>query len=218
MSVVSPCSHACSSQMETIFWVMRQVSIHSRNSDCCSWPTKRSKHHRSHPSWLLEKSWIWPAGFPKVWGMAFLRVEFLLDPCDLAMTSPGWVVAGVVVKMLHLSLRSSMEVVRLWHSFGIACEKNRSNNMDSWFLIYLSFMLDVATSYKYTVLAKCHKTTHCRRYNIANCPPATRLQHAPGCDQVPPKHLGCKCLTRWNLGQKRKPGLMGSNILVDEWK
>ena len=53
--------------------------------------------------------------------MAFLRVEFLLDPCDLAMTSPGWVVAGVgvVVKMLHLSLGSSMEVVKLWHSFGI---------------------------------------------------------------------------------------------------
>lgn len=33
------------------------------------------------------------------------------------------------------------------------------------------------------------------RYNIANCPPATRLQHAPGCDQVPPK---------WSIGHKTK--------------
>jgi len=33
------------------------------------------------------------------------------------------------------------------------------------------------------------------RYNVANCPPATRLQHAPGCDQVPPK---------WSIGHRTK--------------
>mmetsp|Transcript_2717 Transcript_2717/g.4632 ORF Transcript_2717/g.4632 Transcript_2717/m.4632 type:complete len:313 (+) Transcript_2717:54-992(+) len=31
------------------------------------------------------------------------------------------------------------------------------------------------------------------RYNVANCPPATRLAHAPGCDMIPPK---------WSIGQK----------------